>query len=157
MSRVAFPRTWLLFAALALAAGCRNQSQVVPEGDLGYYHDHLTAVEHPDVQAPADASVLDTPSPYSLSSQPQSFRPITLQEAVQTALARSTVLRDVGGLVMNAPDSLRTRLGPALAELDPRFGPEAALSEFDAVLAAGTYFTKNDRAFNSAIAGLGTP
>ena len=47
-------------------------------------------------------------------------------------------------------------MGPALAETDPRFGPEAALSEFDAVLAAGAFFEKNDRAFNNAIAGLGT-
>src|SRR5262245_56703327 len=156
MPRVAFPRIWLLVAALALSHGCRGQSNVIPDGDLGYYRSQLTAIEYPDVAAPADPNVLDTPVPYALNTPPQSFRPITLQEAVQTALAHSTVLRDVGGLVMNAPDSLRTRLGPALAELDPRFGPEAALSEFDAVLAAGTYFNKNDRAFNNAIAGLGT-
>src|SRR5262245_29870096 len=156
MPRVAFPRIWLLVAALALSHGCRGQSNVIPDGDLGYYRSQLTAIEYPDVAAPADPNVLDTPVSYALNTPPQSFRPITLQEAVQTALAHSTVLRDVGGLVMNAPDSLRTRLGPALAELDPRFGPEAALSEFDAVLAAGTYFNKNDRAFNNAIAGLGT-
>src|SRR5262245_31600027 len=155
MPRVAFLRIWLLLMA-CLALGCRGSTNVVNDGDMRYFRNQLKTVEYPDVVSPADPTVLDTPAPYSLSANPQSFRPITLQEAVQTALNHSTVLRDVGGLVMNAPDSLRTRLGPALAEVDPRFGPEAALSEFDAVLAAGTYFNKNDRAFNNAIAGLGT-
>src|SRR5262245_36293585 len=155
MPRVAFLQIWPLLLAGALT-GCRGSATVVSEADLGHYRTQLMAVEYPDVAAPADPSVLDTPAPYSLSANPQSFRAITLEEAVQTALAHSTVLRDIGGLVMNAPDTLRTRLGPAMAETDPRFGPEAALSEFDAVLAAGAFFEKNDRAFNNAIAGLGT-
>ncbi|MCI0357511.1 MAG: TolC family protein [Planctomycetaceae bacterium] len=153
-----------LFAGLCLVLGhclvvpgCRGRSEVISEGNLGYFRDHLMAIEYPDAETPASPDTLETQAPFSLSTNPpRDFRPITLQEAVQTALAHSTVLRDVGGLVLNAPDSLRTRLGPALAETDPRFGPEAALSEFDAVLAAGTFFEKNDRAFNNAIAGLGT-
>jgi hypothetical protein len=158
MQRAASQWICLVIAGLCLAAAsCRGRTDIVGEADLGYFRDHLTAIEYPDVETPASTDTLETRAPFSLSSpQPQDFRPLTLQEAVQTALAHSTVLRDVGGLVMNAPDSLRTRLGPALAETDPRFGPEAALSEFDAVLAAGAFFEKNDRAFNNAIAGLGT-
>jgi len=144
-------------ALVLVTAGCRGRSDIVNEGDLGYFRDHMLAIEYPDAQTPADATTLETQAPFSLSTNPpHDFRPITLQEAVQTALAHSTVLRDVGGLVINAPDLLRTRFGPALAETDPRFGPEAALSEFDAVLALGGSFQKNDRAFNNAIAGLGT-
>src|SRR5262245_44687149 len=134
MPRVAFLRFWLLIMAASGLAGCRGSASVVSEADLGHYRSQLLAVEYPDVASPADPGVLETPPPFSLSVNPQSFRPIALEEAVQTALTHSTVLRDIGGLVINAPDSLRTRLGPAIAEMDPRFGPEAALSEFDAVL-----------------------
>ena len=125
------------------------------DGYMEGFRDHLTTIDYPDVETPNSPAPLETQAPYTLSAnQAHDFRPLTLQEAVQTALANSTVLRDVGGLVMNAPDALRTRLGPALAETDPRFGPEAALSEFDAVLAAGAFFEKNDRLFNNAIKGL---
>ena len=158
MSRAAYPIVSLVIAGLCLAlASCRGRGSIVGDEDLSYFKDHLAAIEYPDVQTPADAHVLETQAPFSLSANlPRDFRPLTLQESVQTALAHSTVLRDVGGLVLNAPDALRTRLGPALAETDPRFGPDAALAEFDAVLAAGARFEKNDRAFNNAIAGLGT-
>jgi hypothetical protein len=158
MPRAAYPILCLFMASLCLSAGsCRGRGSIVGDEDLGYFKDHLLAIEYPDVETPSDAQTLETQAPYSLNANPpREFRPITLQEAVQTALAHSTVLRDVGGLVLNAPDSIRTRMGPALAETDPRFGPEAALSEFDAVLAAGAFFEKNDRAFNNAIAGLGT-
>ena len=158
MPRAVYPILVLLLASLSLRfAGCRGQANIVADEDLGYFKDHLAAIEYPDVQTPADVHTLETQAPFALSANlPREFRPLSLQEAVQTALAHSTVLRDVGGLVLNSPDALRTRLGPALAETDPRFGPEAALSEFDAVLAAGTFFEKNDRAFNNAIAGLGT-
>jgi hypothetical protein len=149
---------WLSIVSLCLVlAGCRSRHDAMYEGYMGGFRDHLTAIEYPDVETPASPGPLETQAPYTLSdNQPHDFRPLTLQEAVQTALSNSTVLRDVGGLVMNAPDSLRTRLGPALAETDPRFGPEAALSEFDAVVAAGAFFEKNDRAFNNSISGLGT-
>ena len=158
MPRVTSQWIWLLMAGLCLGStSCRGRSDIVSEADLGYFRDHLTAIDYPDVETPASADSLETQAPFSLSTnQPHDFQPFTLQEAVQTALAHSTVLRDTGGLVLNAPDFLRTRMGPALAETDPRFGPEAALSEFDAVLAAGAFFEKNDRAFNNAIAGLGT-
>jgi hypothetical protein len=158
MPRLTAQTIWLLIAGLCLVlASCRSRHDAMYEGYMGGFRDHLTAIEYPDVETPASPAPLETQAPYTLSAnQPHDFRPMTLQEAVQSALANSTVLRDVGGLVMNAPDSLRTRLGPALAETDPRFGPEAALSEFDAVLAAGAFFEKNDRAFNNSIAGLGT-
>lgn len=148
----------ILVAGMCMVlASCRSRHDTMYDGYMEGFRDHLTTIEYPDVETPASPTPLETQAPYTLSSnQPHDFRPMTLQEAVQTALANSAVLRDVGGLVMNAPESVRTRLGPALAETDPRFGPEAALSEFDAVLAAGAFFEKNDRLFNNAIAGLGT-
>ncbi|MCU0878003.1 MAG: hypothetical protein MUF06_09485 [Pirellulaceae bacterium] len=126
------PSVCLLIAGLSLCLASCRLGDSRHDDDLGYFRDKLTSIEYPDLETPAAIESLETPAPYTLSSNhPQDYRPLSLQEAVQTALANSVVLRDVGGLVMNAPDALRTRLGPALAETDPRFGPEAALSEFD--------------------------
>ncbi len=158
MQRLTTQTIWLLVAGLSVGlASCRSRHDTMYGEYMEGFRDHLTTIDYPDVETPISPTPLETHAPYTLSAnQAHDFRPLTLQEAVQTALANSTVLRDVGGLVINSPDSLRTRLGPALAETDPRFGPEAALSEFDAVLAAGAFFEKNDRLFNNAISGLGT-
>jgi hypothetical protein len=151
------PSVCLLIAGLSLCLASCRLGDSRHDDDLGYFRDKLTSIEYPDLETPAAIESLETPAPYTLSSNhPQDYRPLSLQEAVQTALANSVVLRDVGGLVMNAPDALRTRLGPALAETDPRFGPEAALSEFDAQLAAGAFFEKNDRKLNNAVTSLGS-
>jgi hypothetical protein len=156
MPRALSPTLLLIGLLSLMATSCRGRGDVAGGGDFEHFKDRLLDIEYPDVETPSDLSTQETQAPFSLSAnQPRDFRPITLQEAVQTALSHSTVLRDVGGLVLNSPDSLRTRMGPALAETDPRFGPEAALSEFDAILAAGLIFEKNDRAFNNVIAGQG--
>ena len=81
---------------------------------------------------------------------------MTLQEAVQLAMAHSQVLRDLGGLVMQAPDSVATVHNPAIQETDPRFGVDAALSAFDASWTTSTFFEKNDRALNNQFFGGGT-
>lgn len=73
-----------------------------------------------------------------------------LGEVLRQGMLHSTVLRDIGGVVLRAPDRLRTGFSTQLQESDPRFGMEAALSEFDAQLSASAAFNKNDRIFNNA-------
>ena len=69
------------------AASCRGRGSIVGDEDLGYFKDHLLAIEYPDVETPADAQTLETQAPFSLiTNPPREFRPITLQDAVQTAL-----------------------------------------------------------------------
>ena len=63
-----------------------------------------------------------------------SFREIRLEDAIRMALANAPVVRDLGGLILRAPDATATSVDPSLAYLDPRFGEEAALSAFDACL-----------------------
>lgn len=139
------------------AAGCRLRESVVPfDPDAAYLHEQIREIEYPDAEAPSVAGALDTPPPLTLSSgQVPPFRELSLQEAVQLALMHSTVLRDVGGLVLQSPASLQSTFNPAIVETDPRFGVEAALSDFDAQLAIGTFFEKNDRQFNSNLQGGG--
>lgn len=147
----------LLIAAIG-AGGCRTRPTNAPfDGQLAYMQTRARQVEYPDVVAPPAPQTLDTAQPLLLSSgEPPPMRDITLQEAVQIALAQSPVLRDVGGLVLQSPAALQTTFNPAVIETDPRFGVDAALSAFDAQLSAGASFEKNDRAFNNVIAGLGT-
>jgi len=78
---------------------------------------------------------------------------LTLQEAVQIALSRSTVLRDLGGTVIRAPETVLTAVDPAMVETDPRFGVEAALSEFDARLDSMLTTEKIDRRLNNRAVG----
>ena len=54
------------------------------------------------------------------------------------------------------PQRTRTAIDPAIAETDPRFGIEAALSEFDAQFLTSTFWEKNDRALNNEFFGGGT-
>lgn len=80
---------------------------------------------------------------------------LTLAEAIQTGLASSTILRDLGGQIVESPETVPDRFQVALTSSDPRFGVQAALSAFDAQLLSRITYGKNDRVFNNAIRGLG--
>ena len=62
-------------------------------------------------------------------------------------------MRDLGVTVLRNPDGIRSVQDPAIVFTDPRFGEEAALSQFDAQLAASSFFEKNDRVFNNTFFG----
>ena len=68
-------------------------------------------------------------------------------------LQHSEVLRDLGGTVLRSPELIRTTADPAITYTDPQLGEEAALSAFDANLAASAYFENNDNAFNNTFIG----
>lgn len=95
--------------------------------------------------APATAEVADDPDHLD----------ITLDDAIRIALEHSTVLRDVGGRLIQSPSLAATIYGPAVQATDPRFGVEGALSEFDAMFKARAFFEKNDQTLNNEILGGG--
>ena len=82
-----------------------------------------------------------------------SFQQIRLGDAIRMALTNAPVVRDLGGLILRAPDATTTSLDPSLAYLDPRFGEEAALSAFDARYESQLLFQKNDNFFNNQFIG----
>lgn len=86
-------------------------------------------------------------------SDSSNFRRIRLEDALKMALTNSPVVRDLGGLILRAPDTKATDVDPVLAYLDPRFGEEAALSAFDAVYSSQLLFQKNDNLFNNQFIG----
>lgn len=81
---------------------------------------------------------------------PDSYQDLKLEEILARGLGSASVLRDVGGAVLRAPNTMSTSVSRQLAQTDPRFGTEAALSAFDAQLAATANFNKNDRIYNNA-------
>lgn len=98
--------------------------------------------------APASLS----PNAVPVSSETQ-FVNMTLEEAIGHALNHSEVLRDLGASVLRSPDTIRSSFAPAIIHTDPRFGEEAALSDFDATLAASGLWENNDRVLNNTFAG----
>lgn len=84
------------------------------------------------------------------------YRDLNLQQVLEIAMTNSEVLRDLGGTVLRVPDTVSSRYQNALRETDPRYGMEAALSAFDAQLAASAYFNNKDQTFNNPFFSGGT-
>ena len=83
------------------------------------------------------------------------YNQISLAECLSRALQTSEVFRDLGGLLVSSPGAATTSFDPANAYTDPRFGEEAALSEFDAQSNFSALFERNDRSFNNNFTGDG--
>lgn len=75
---------------------------------------------------------------------------MTLDEVLSSAMEHSTILRDIGGIVLRAPNNVNSRYATRMQETDPRFGAEAALSEFDAQLKTSATFNNNNRIYNNS-------
>lgn len=113
-----------------------------------------TRVEKPSLCSDRDS--VDSLAPLTTRrAMPSEFWELTLEEAVQIALSKSTVLRDLGGQVIRSPESLPTEYEVGITESDPRYGVQAALSAFDAQAESRLLVQNNDRVFNNNIAGLG--
>lgn len=117
------------------------------------------------------SSEIDNPAPPVFHEASYSAAPITaefvseanityidrsLDDVLREALQHSSVLRDIGGVILRSPDSIRTNLATRIQEADPRYGMEASLSAFDAQLAATAMFNSNDRIYNNPITAGGT-
>ncbi|MBL9082124.1 MAG: TolC family protein [Planctomycetales bacterium] len=158
--RCRFVVTWLVVGALvAPSPGCGTRGRFAEEVRSTYsaYRSSATNIEYADVRTPTSDDLLTTPAPRSLAAgDPVAFRDISLQEAMQHALANAKVLRDLGGQMLRAPQTYSTVYGAAIQETDPRFGVEAALSAFDASFSSSAFYEKNDRALNNQFFGGGT-
>lgn len=153
-------RVWKLATGSLLLSGCLRYAGTPHLSDsLDHVHYQRLArqVEYPDGPTPANVDLLSLESPRSvLSADPTEYLELTLDDTMQLALANSPVLRDLGGLVLRAPEGVRTENDPAIVESDPRVGVEAALSAFDASFSTTASFERNDRALNNVFFGGGT-
>jgi outer membrane protein TolC len=159
MNSITRKRTATTVTAVLLGVslwGCAQRADDVrfSAGSFEHFQRAATQVEYPDLHGEVTAPPSE--APLNLNTQPREFWDMSLEQAVQMSLQNSPVLRDLGGFVLRSPQTMRTVHGPALSEADPRYGVEAALSEFDTVFAARTSWEKNDRALNNLLLGGGT-
>tara|TARA_B100000676_G_scaffold217946_2_gene214743 strand:+ start:5713 stop:7725 length:2013 start_codon:yes stop_codon:yes gene_type:complete len=149
--------TALLFVAVMIGCTPSRPHYLREPGELRSYIDSQVQIEYPDVQTESLDEVTRTKSPITLS-RPDFDKPwdLTLQEAVQTALRNSKVIRNLGSVTpFGFADGLSGRTAgattvydPAIFETDPRTGVQAALSEFDAQFTTSMFWQKTDRPQN---------
>ena len=143
---------------LVLISGCHHKAK---HNFAANCHDcpiDLQEIEYPDVCDPelATASELQTPAPTTVKDfYEQEPWPMTLEEAIEYALANNQVLQKLGGIVVNAPQGTATVYDPAIQETDPGRSVEAALSDFDAQFRSNLSWSHTEREFNNAFAGFG--
>lgn len=103
---------------------------------------------------PAFMDVRSTPPPLSSrdlqSLSATSYVDQTLADVFRKALENSMVLRNLGGTLLRSPETVTTMQSRQIQQMDPRFGSQAALSAFDAQLAAIASFNRNDRLYNNS-------
>jgi outer membrane protein TolC len=147
---------------IVAASGCRwnHRQPFIAAAPAGTYESVAAEIEYA-AESDCTLSTVDpsvaAPAPWTLDTEGEpAYWDLSLEEVIQLTLANSSVLRDLGGAVVRAPATIRTTYDPAAVETDPRFGIEAALSEFDAQFLTSTYWEKNDRALNNEFFGGGT-
>ena len=110
----------------------------------------LEPSSYPDVGLPP----LTIRDPAALDAA--TYRDITLEETIRTALSHASVLRDLRARVLRAPRSVVTEETIPLAQTNPQFGVEGALAAYDAQFYAFGKWQNNDRRFNNVFFGGGS-
>lgn len=156
----AFARAVLLAASTGAIAGCASSPDVWSKtvGNDTCEIDQISAkVDNP---TPEIYPTSYTPEPITADmlkgADFSNYKDLTLDDVVQLAMQNSTVLRDIGGVVIRSPEAVKTRFTPGMTETDPRFSMEAALSAFDAQFTASAMYNENDRLYNNAFFAGGT-
>lgn len=156
-----FGLAWCTLGFLALAAlGCHSphESFLCTGTGVSHYKRVATEIEFPDTQVARLPDAAMTEAPRTLrSAAAEQLWDLPLQEAIQTALVNSKVMRDLGGRVLTAPSTVSTVYNPSIQESDPRFGVEGALSAFDAQMSSSFTWQKNDRPVNQVVPGFTLP
>lgn len=148
-------RRWIVAGCVGVSclAGCKPTERFrawKDNSNVSYFQDYVTRIEYPDVAAPLDPQLVDAPLPLAIENPSElPTYDLTLQDAIQQALQTSEVLRNLGGSVVNAPQGQSTQLDPALSDVNPLGGVEAALAAFDAQVSSQLYWQKNDRPNNN--------
>lgn len=120
--------------------------------DVSYFQSYVTQIEQPNVPDTVPALATEAINPLALENPSDlPTYDLKLQEAIQMALQSSTVLRNLGGTVVPAPNSRPTQMDPALVELNPLGGTQAALAAFDATVTSSLFWNQADQPQNVPI------
>ncbi|GIW92099.1 MAG: secretion protein [Pirellulaceae bacterium] len=152
-------RVWLAGVILSTVAGCAWRHDDFRAEAMARYEPILTKIEYADVDTAelSDERVRGSVAPHTVRDpEHKEYWDLSLDEAVQIALANSQVMRDIGGRVVAAPAAVSTIYDPALQESSPLSGVEAALAAFDAQFTSQLTVQHNERTFNNIFFGAGT-
>lgn len=148
-----------IVAVIAVAHGCGRATNLRPENRRAAVASlpFATSIEYPDLKTDfSNATTTDALPPRTIDDQtPTEHWDLSLEEAIHIALTNSKVLKELGGRIVAAPSGSMTVYDPAIRESDPLYGPEGALSAFDAQLSTNVFWSKNDRALNNILLGGG--
>ena len=137
-----------MIVALLLNSGCvtRYPWKKTVGNDTTELERVLTRKEQPEAEIyPASFSSAPVTVREEFMLENLQYRDVSLSETVTIAMQNSNVLRERGGVLLKNPESVASQYNPGVWQTDPRFSPEAALSAFDAQLAATSYFTRRTR------------
>lgn len=149
---------WLALGLMG-ASGCTSQRKSALEfsPDISPCQSLLQQIEYPDLvdESCTDGSELMAAPPVTISNF-QEMVPweLTVEEAVELALANSKVMQKLGGVVVNSPQVATTLFDQAINETQGN-SVEAALSAFDAQLNTSLFTRRNERRFNNLFFGGG--
>lgn len=151
--------TYLLAATMTLSStgGCSLIKKITPgrhDTQTSYHDNYGLRIEYPEVAecaTPQSAAAKKATEPLALQDPSElPTRDMTLQEAINLALAQSPVLRSVGAInVRTLPELIPTIYDPALIAASPSQGSEAALADFDAQYAQQLFWQKVDQPRNA--------
>jgi len=149
----------VLLAVLMLSPGCSSNYQwrKTVANDTSVVNSISRKVDEPQVEI-MQAALTSAPITMRDRDRLESlvYMELTLRQTLEIAMQNSQVLRELGGVALKNPDTISTKYNSALRETDPRYGMEAALSAFDAQLAATAYFNNKDQTFNNPFFSGGT-
>lgn len=149
---------FLLMTCL-LTAGCASrQTWSETVGNSTVNVDRISAkVDNPAAEIYETSYTADPWTPFRKDQYDQiRYNNVSLPHVLGIAMANSKVLRDLGGTLLRNPDVIKTDFTGGLQETDPRFGPKAALSAFDAQFKSTANFANNDRTYNNSFFAGGT-
>lgn len=161
--------TALLLMVVVLLPGCvapnaHLQYLVGDETTLSHYNDFATAIEYP-VEAspePPDEDLFRAPRTIR-SLEEVEHRPITLDECIRLALSGAAIVRDDASFgspanaLMSSPERVASVYDTAIQETGFLFGnrgPEAALSDFDALFINNMQWGRSEDPQNSPGVGI---
>jgi hypothetical protein len=149
----------VMLAVLMLTPGCSSNYhwRKTVANDTSVVNSISRKVDEPQVEIMQAAL---TSAPITMRDRDRleslTYLDLTLRQTLEIAMQNSQVLRELGGVALKNPDTISTQYNSALRETDPRYGMEAALSAFDAQLAATAYFNNKDQTFNNPFFSGGT-
>jgi outer membrane protein TolC len=99
--------------------------------------------------SPVEPRAISSPAPRTVDSKGAvTYWDVTLAETIRLALQHSTVVRDLGGRVLDAPSATPTAFDPSIVNANPRYGVDQALSYFDPNVNAQLQFNRNRNEIN---------